>query len=163
MWLIIGTISFVVTYEILYSSILFLWGDKRYCHILQNYNAWAFSTITSHSFQYVLWYYPVFWLFWPPKPSFCRKKPKNKEDSGYSQEKEEEERTEDDEEYGNEEEQQPEHTNLNSTDSSSLMFFGSNVGPQNGLVFQPDRARFSGATVPGSISNQTNPASAKTF
>ena len=135
MWLIMGTISLVVTYETLYSSILYVWGDKKYCHILTNYYAWAASTISSHSFQYVLWYYPVFWLFWPPKPSCCRKKPKKKEDSGYSLDKEEEEQSEDDEEYGNEEEDKPGHTNLNSTDSNSLMFFGSNVGSQNGLVF----------------------------
>ena len=49
MWLIIGTISFIATYETLYSTILFIWGDRRYCFVVQNYQVVSASTVVARS------------------------------------------------------------------------------------------------------------------
>ena len=49
MWLIIGTISFAVTYQTLYSLILYKWSDKEYCYIQENNYARAASTVTARA------------------------------------------------------------------------------------------------------------------
>ena len=75
MWIIIGSISFMVTYQSIYSFVLYFAGDD-YCIVVQDRWIRSWSTIFARSLQYILWYYPIIWLFWPPAPSCCRKKQK---------------------------------------------------------------------------------------
>ena len=74
MWIIIGTICLVVTYNTLYSFILLIWSGES-CYVLEGQEyVWVHSlnTIMARSCQYICWLYPLLWLFWPAELS-CRK------------------------------------------------------------------------------------------
>lgn len=65
MWIIICSICFCVTFQGLYSLILFIWSDdecivQHSSHILQ-----SFTEITARSITNVIWIIPIIWLFWP--------------------------------------------------------------------------------------------------
>ena len=73
LWLIIITISFDVTYQSLNSLILFFYGDENECFIIYEIYARSAFTVFARLLQYVFWYYPILWLFWPPTPQMCRR------------------------------------------------------------------------------------------
>ena len=66
MWMILGSICVVSTFNSLYSLLLFYLAENSTCHILTDPYKVSSITITQRSLNYVLWYYPIIWLFWPP-------------------------------------------------------------------------------------------------
>lgn len=73
MWLMIITMCIVNTYETLYSLALFIWANDN-CYVYDNAGLNSLNTIAARFIQYILWMYPVFWLFWPAELSCCSKK-----------------------------------------------------------------------------------------
>ena len=63
MWLTIGLICFVVTYTTLYSLVLRVGTDES-CHVSDSEWVSSISTCVERHVQYVLWVYPILWLFW---------------------------------------------------------------------------------------------------
>ena len=77
MWVTIASISLSVTYTLLYSSILLWAAPEGRCNYSDNPLVHAISTWFERNLQYVLWTYPVFWVFWPAEAHCrcsCRKK-----------------------------------------------------------------------------------------
>ena len=136
MWLIIGTISFIATYETLYSAILFIWGDRRYCFVVKNYQVVSASTVFARSLQFLIWYYPIIWLFWPPAPSCCRKKASHRNQDGklrFSDERGHDRSGQQDDETTDG--KRSSYDERVGNDDPNLLFLGPNVSKQNGLVF----------------------------
>ena len=71
MWIIFATIFIVVTYNTIYSFVLY-WGSDENCFIANSELVRSFMDILSRAIQFILWLYPVMWLFWPAELS-CRK------------------------------------------------------------------------------------------
>ena len=77
MWLIVGSIGLVVSYNSIYSLVLYFGSvNQDVCYVFKNKYVQSWTIAISRSMQYTLWYYPIIWLFWPPAPSFCRKNQK---------------------------------------------------------------------------------------
>ena len=79
MWITISVVGFSVTYVGLYSLTLYL-GPENKCNISDSKMVHSLSTAVERQIQYILWLYPIMWLFWPAEASCqCGKKQKVKE------------------------------------------------------------------------------------
>ena len=70
MWIIICTIFIADSYATIYSVTLAAWGDYD-CYVQDTVWVKSLSTVTERIIHYILWLYPVIWLFWP-KEARCR-------------------------------------------------------------------------------------------
>ena len=127
MWIIVGSIFIAITFQSLYSLVLYFWSNYEYCYIYKGFirSAW---TIFARSLQYVLWYYPIFWLFWPPGLSLFKQSPKERlstrqvtvqEDNSYY------------DEYGSETDNKSANSfnvNMNTNPATSAMYIGPTSG-----------------------------------
>ena len=66
MWVIICTIFIADTYATLYSMTLAIWGGKD-CYVQDEVWVKSLSTVTERTIHYILWLFPVMWIFWPPE------------------------------------------------------------------------------------------------
>jgi len=78
MMIIIWTITLTVTYMFIYTLIYTIFADSE-CYVQEQVWLRSLSTITERSIQYILWMYPIIWLFWPKEircslRGCCRKK-----------------------------------------------------------------------------------------
>ena len=74
MLITIFTITIVVTYTCLYSIILFAFGNET-CRLSDNQWTYSIQAVIERNLQYVMWVYPVLYLFWPAEAHcHCRKK-----------------------------------------------------------------------------------------
>ena len=80
---------------------LYFWSDLDYCYILKDDNFRSMWTIFARSSDYVLWFYPILWLFWPLEFTICKKKRKDRESNRKSLNSEKEDYGSD-EDYGSE-------------------------------------------------------------
>ena len=79
MWITIYVVGFCVTYVGLYSLTLYV-GPEDKCNISDSKWVHSISTALERQIQYILWLYPLLWLFWPAEASCqCGKKNKVKE------------------------------------------------------------------------------------
>lgn len=79
MWITISVVGFCVTYVGLYSLTLYV-GPEDKCNISDSKWVHSISTALERQIQYILWLYPLLWLFWPAEASCqCGKKSKVKE------------------------------------------------------------------------------------
>ena len=74
MWIVIGTISFVTTYTTIYYLVLYFATDSS-CSLAQNKWVHSISSCIERNLQYILWVYPVIWMFWPAE-AFCHRSKK---------------------------------------------------------------------------------------
>ena len=82
MWITIFVFFFVITYVSLYSLVLYLGPDDK-CRITDNKWVRSFSTVLERHIQYILWLYPLLWLFWPAEASCqCGRNRKKKKKDG---------------------------------------------------------------------------------
>ena len=146
MWIIIGTISTLVTYQSIYSLTYYFFSNEEFCFIVSNYKIEAVSTFAARSSQFVLWYYPIFWLFWPGSSSLCKRQAKaqNRQVSRQMSQEQRGEMSEDDWSEADTK-SNTSFVNLNQNSTGSAMFIGAacNANMEQGLVFAPNLARFS--------------------
>ena len=64
MWIIICTIFIADSYSTIYSVTLAIWGGPE-CYVQDEVWVRSLSTVTERTIHYILWLYPVIWLFWP--------------------------------------------------------------------------------------------------
>ena len=85
MWVTIISICCVQTYTTVYSLTLFLGTESDKCYILENRWINSISTCIERNLHYIIWVYPVIWLFWPAEAfCHCRKKRESESNIGRS-------------------------------------------------------------------------------
>ena len=72
MWTMIIVMLIVNIETTAYSFTLYIWSDNS-CYVYETVWVRSLNTVLQRFIQYIIWMYPVFWLFWPVELS-CRKK-----------------------------------------------------------------------------------------